>query len=126
VGGVHAKKRIVGGEVPTWRPRQTASSIAMFVAPSEGSVTSRRQIRLREVSVTDLASHGIAVAASPTPRAVPYPPGFSVTDLPGCSFAQPPARPPEPIRAVTSISIRIRGSASPAEIIMAAGRISPK
>src|SRR5206468_5995393 len=29
-------------------------------------------------------------------------------------------------RAVTSISMRIRGSASPAEIIVAAGRISPR
>jgi len=28
--------------------------------------------------------------------------------------------------AVTSISMRMRGSASPAEIIVAAGRISPK
>ncbi|MDB5928161.1 MAG: hypothetical protein JWN13_7097 [Betaproteobacteria bacterium] len=33
---------------------------------------------------------------------------------------------PERLRAVTSISIRMRGSASPAEIIVAAGRMSPK
>jgi hypothetical protein len=44
----------------------------------------------------------------------------------GDDFDQPTVRPPEPIRAVTSISIRIRGSASPAEIIIAAGRTSPK
>src|SRR5207249_8279030 len=43
VGGSHAKKRTVGGEVPAWRPRQSASSIAMLVAPSHGSVTRRRQ-----------------------------------------------------------------------------------
>src|SRR5215210_9507465 len=36
------------------------------------------------------------------------------------------AQAPERFRAVTSISIRMRGSESPAEIIVAAGRTSPK
>src|SRR5215510_3697563 len=45
VGGAHAKKRRVGGDVPAWRPRQSASSIAMLVAPSAGSVTSSRHAR---------------------------------------------------------------------------------
>src|SRR5689334_23030786 len=43
VGGSQAKNRSVGGDVPAWRPRQSASSMAMFVAPSVGSVTRRRQ-----------------------------------------------------------------------------------
>src|SRR6185436_21062732 len=34
-----------GGDVPAWRPRQSASSIAMLVAPSAGSVTSSRHAR---------------------------------------------------------------------------------
>src|SRR5919108_1720870 len=43
VGGAQAKKRSVGGEVAARRPRQSASSRAMLVAPSVGSVTSSRQ-----------------------------------------------------------------------------------
>src|SRR6059036_864415 len=64
VGGSHAKNRSVGGEVSARRPSDSASSIAMFVAPSVGSVTSRRQVRPRGLSVTPLASHGDQRAAA--------------------------------------------------------------
>ena len=63
MGGAQAKKRIVGGEAPARRPSHTASSIAMFVAPSTGSVTSKRQGRGRARSVTALASHGTVTDA---------------------------------------------------------------
>src|SRR6266508_5649070 len=52
VGGCHAKNRSVGGDVSARQPSDSASSIAMFVAPSVGSVTSRRQVRPRGLSVT--------------------------------------------------------------------------
>src|SRR6266853_533205 len=57
-GGSHAKNRRVGGEERARRPSHTASSIAMFAAPSVGSVTSKRQ-----VSVTAIASHGTVMDA---------------------------------------------------------------
>src|SRR2546428_1385054 len=63
VGGSHAKNLSVGGAVPARRPRDSASSIAMFVAPSTGSVTSRRHVWPRGLSVTALASHGTAAPA---------------------------------------------------------------
>jgi len=76
VGGAHAKKRTVGGEAPARRPSQTASSIAMFAAPSVGSVTSRRQVEARGLRVTPLASH-IAGGALRLPRA---PSGTDLTE----------------------------------------------
>src|SRR3989442_4561642 len=63
VGGSQAKNLRVGGGVPARRPRDSASSIAMFVAPSTGSVTSRRHVWPRGLSVTALASHGTAAPA---------------------------------------------------------------
>src|SRR5207247_180449 len=63
VGGSHAKNLSVGGEVSVRRPSESASSIAMFVAPSVGSVTSKRQGRARGLSITAIASHGTAAPA---------------------------------------------------------------
>src|SRR6266446_7881378 len=52
VGGSHAKNRSVGSEASARRPTDSASSIAMFVAPSVGSVTSRRHVGPRGLSFT--------------------------------------------------------------------------
>src|SRR6267143_786972 len=66
VGGSHAKNRSVGGDVSARRPSESASSTAMLVAPSAGSVTSSRQGGLRESSVTPIASHGTVAPALPS------------------------------------------------------------
>ena len=42
VGGAHEKNRSVGGPGLARRARKSASSSAMFAAPSSGSVTSSR------------------------------------------------------------------------------------
>jgi hypothetical protein len=58
--------------------------------------------------------------------------GFVVSSAERCGLRQAPAtlvdtpQAYERFRAVTSISILMRGSARPAEIIMAAGRTAPK
>src|SRR5437867_1292356 len=76
VGGSHAKNLSVGGDVSARRPSESASSIAMLVAPSAGSVTSKRQVGARGLSVTPIASHGTSAPALPSrpPRLPLQPP----------------------------------------------------
>src|SRR5713101_8060552 len=92
VGGSHAKNRSVGGEESARRPTDSASSIAMFVAPSVGSVTSRRHVGPRGLSVTPLASHGTRAAASPGLRS-------QVLGLQACALGDPGQHPARTRRA---------------------------
>src|SRR5712691_2267884 len=64
VGGAQAKKRRVGG--PPWRSRErsSASSSAMFAAPSSGSVTSSRKL----VTLVTARRAFRSISLSPTGR----------------------------------------------------------
>ncbi len=79
----------------------------------------RRSVFCRSNSRPRFMSRSIAAAGRAPPMDVRLMEGLGVT-VEGTTHAF------DCFKAVTSISIRIRGSARPAEIIMAAGRTSPK